>query len=325
MNKISQRIKKRRIELGLSQEELAFKAGYKSRSSINKIENDARNLTQTKIKIIADALNTTPDYIMGWEEINKQYVSVRNFPLYSSISCGKGLFVEDNITEYISLPTTLLSLTKEYFAQLWLSQKEPSLELKTLTMYTNIVKNYLTPLNNIEVKNIETYHIQNIIDNNKEHARTCQLIKLTVKQILKMAVGTRLITYNPAEYVVIPKYRRKEKRLLTHFEDVLSNVSNFSDKRLSLVLLLKYGGLRKSEALALTVNDLNFKTRQITINKAVTYSHNQAVIKETKTKSGNRKIPMLNNVYDFFYQYVKTLNCEYIFYIFWRSQEQCRT
>lgn len=63
---IGQRIKKRREELGMSQEELAKMLGYKSRSSINKIELDARNLTQPKIKAIADALLVTPGYIMGW-------------------------------------------------------------------------------------------------------------------------------------------------------------------------------------------------------------------------------------------------------------------
>ena len=39
----------------LPEDELAKKIGYKSRSSINKIELDQNNLTQTKIKIIADA------------------------------------------------------------------------------------------------------------------------------------------------------------------------------------------------------------------------------------------------------------------------------
>lgn len=65
---IGDRIRIRREELNLSQDELAHKLGYKSRSSINKIEKDGRELPQSKIKAIADALETTPSYIMGWEE-----------------------------------------------------------------------------------------------------------------------------------------------------------------------------------------------------------------------------------------------------------------
>lgn len=71
MSTIGNRIKIRREELGLSQDELARRLGYKSRSSINKIELDQRNLTQSKIKAIADALETTPSYIMGWDELDQ--------------------------------------------------------------------------------------------------------------------------------------------------------------------------------------------------------------------------------------------------------------
>lgn len=70
--KIGERIKYRREELGLSQDELARRLGYKSRSSINKIENDASGLPQTKIVAIASALQTTPSYIMGWTEMQQK-------------------------------------------------------------------------------------------------------------------------------------------------------------------------------------------------------------------------------------------------------------
>lgn len=66
--KIGDRIRYRREELEMSQDELARRLGYKSRSSINKIEKDASGLPQTKIVAIASALKTTPAYIMGWEE-----------------------------------------------------------------------------------------------------------------------------------------------------------------------------------------------------------------------------------------------------------------
>ena len=65
---IGQRIRKRREELKMSQEELAHKIGYKSRSSINKIELDIQRLAQNKIKLIADALDTTANYILGIDD-----------------------------------------------------------------------------------------------------------------------------------------------------------------------------------------------------------------------------------------------------------------
>ena len=65
---IGNRVRLLREELRMSQDELATRLGYKSRSSINKIELGQRNLTQSKIKALADALDTTPAYIMGWTD-----------------------------------------------------------------------------------------------------------------------------------------------------------------------------------------------------------------------------------------------------------------
>lgn len=70
--KIGDRIKQRREELGLSQDELAKKLGYKSRSSVNKIERDVSGLPQNKIVEIANALQVTPAYIMGWDKIEQK-------------------------------------------------------------------------------------------------------------------------------------------------------------------------------------------------------------------------------------------------------------
>lgn len=67
---IGSRIKQRREYLRMSQEELAHKVGYKSRSSINKIESDGRGLPQNKIVAFAKALETTPAYLMGWDKDN---------------------------------------------------------------------------------------------------------------------------------------------------------------------------------------------------------------------------------------------------------------
>ena len=62
---IGDRIKARRIELGLTQDELAKQLGYKSRSTINKIELNINDITQPKIIDFAAALDTTVSYLMG--------------------------------------------------------------------------------------------------------------------------------------------------------------------------------------------------------------------------------------------------------------------
>ena len=65
---VGARIAARRIELGMSQDELARRLGYKSRSTVQKIEAGINDITQSKVVKFAEALDTTPAYIMGWDE-----------------------------------------------------------------------------------------------------------------------------------------------------------------------------------------------------------------------------------------------------------------
>lgn len=65
-NDMGKRIADRRKELHLSQTKLAELTGYSDKTAISKIENGQSNLTQTKIVIFADALQTTTMYLMGW-------------------------------------------------------------------------------------------------------------------------------------------------------------------------------------------------------------------------------------------------------------------
>lgn len=65
--KIGERIKEKRKELGLSLEQLATKLG-KNRSTIYRYENgDIENMPLDILVPIADALNVTPAYLMGWD------------------------------------------------------------------------------------------------------------------------------------------------------------------------------------------------------------------------------------------------------------------
>ena len=62
---IGDRIKARRTEIGITQEELAERLGYKSRSSINKIELGITDVSQSRIEDFAKALHTNIGYLLG--------------------------------------------------------------------------------------------------------------------------------------------------------------------------------------------------------------------------------------------------------------------
>jgi transcriptional regulator with XRE-family HTH domain len=64
---IGECIKRRRIEIGLSVDELAMKLG-KNRTTVYRYEsNEIENLPITLLEPLANALNTTPVRLIGWE------------------------------------------------------------------------------------------------------------------------------------------------------------------------------------------------------------------------------------------------------------------
>jgi transcriptional regulator with XRE-family HTH domain len=68
MFSVGERIKEARLMRGFTQQELADKVGYKTKQAIAAIEAGRRDLSQSKVKRFAEALNIPIAYIMGWEE-----------------------------------------------------------------------------------------------------------------------------------------------------------------------------------------------------------------------------------------------------------------
>ena len=70
---IGERIKNRRLELGLTAESVA-KVMNKNRATVYRYEsNDITKLPTTVLEPLAKALQTTPAYLMGWEDEEETY------------------------------------------------------------------------------------------------------------------------------------------------------------------------------------------------------------------------------------------------------------
>ena len=65
---IGDRIKQRRIDLGLTAEDLAKRIG-KSRATVYRYENgDIEDMPTTILEPLSEALHTSPAYLMGWDD-----------------------------------------------------------------------------------------------------------------------------------------------------------------------------------------------------------------------------------------------------------------
>lgn len=110
MATIGNRILERRLELGMSQDELAHLVGYKDRSSIAKIESGERDIRQKKVVAFAEALRTTPQWLMNYDDNQPQPNAqklpndfIRMIPVFESASAGFGANAENRIMEFIPI------------------------------------------------------------------------------------------------------------------------------------------------------------------------------------------------------------------------------
>lgn len=114
---IGKRIKEIRISKNITQDELALKIGT-TKQTIYKYENEiVTNIPSQKIELISNALNTTPDYLMGWSDkstddlysipginpIPKTYKR----PRLGTIACGEPILAEENIETYVDIPDNI--------------------------------------------------------------------------------------------------------------------------------------------------------------------------------------------------------------------------
>lgn len=72
INEILERIRNRRLEMGLSYQDMQDLTGI-SKSTWQRYETGyIKNLGIDKLDLVAKVLNTTPGYLMGWEKPKKQ-------------------------------------------------------------------------------------------------------------------------------------------------------------------------------------------------------------------------------------------------------------
>lgn len=96
---MANRIKERRLAVGLTQEELASKLGLQ-KSAIAKYENGrVENIKRSVISTMASILECSPMYLMGWDDTAPPHpslrpVSTQKLPVLGNIACGQPTFAE---------------------------------------------------------------------------------------------------------------------------------------------------------------------------------------------------------------------------------------
>lgn len=115
MLELYKNIKRRRQQLKMTQTDLALKMGYADKSMIAKIEKGNVDLPQSKILAFANALETTPGELMGWdyeaeptETVDDIYrLDKIKLPMLGKVACGEPIFADEDRESYIMVGTDI--------------------------------------------------------------------------------------------------------------------------------------------------------------------------------------------------------------------------
>jgi integrase len=113
-----------------------------------------------------------------------------------------------------------------------------------------------------------------------------------INQIFNHAVLDGDILFNPCTSVKIPKAKKNPPRSPASISDEQKILESSHKWLFPLVALLT--GLRKGEILALQWQDINFEDKCISVTKSVEHIGKKPHLKEPKTKSGTRTVPLLD-------------------------------
>ena len=100
---IGQKIRARRLELGMTQEELAHKMGYKDKTAINKIELNKNDVNQKNLMRLADALDVSPTYFI--DDVEHETHTSDIVAQYAQKLAELPPNLQDNVMKYIDFLT----------------------------------------------------------------------------------------------------------------------------------------------------------------------------------------------------------------------------
>lgn len=180
-----------------------------------------------------------------------------------------------------------------WFKEWFTTYKEPKgLTSKSLGMYTEKYNRYIKPrIGRMKLKDVKDTHLQKIMNEqagmSSSHA---QKVKQVLQGMFKRARQSRLIPYDPAELLELPRTTKGSHRSLTENERLaILEVAKTSRSGL-WVLTLLYTGMRPGETAALTWSDVDFENNEIHVRAA--RESGTGAIKGPKTAAGVRDIPI---------------------------------
>ena len=184
------------------------------------------------------------------------------------------------------------------WANEWLeTYKKPSVTEKSYKNYKRYIDNVITPqIGGLRLSEVTDIHLQRIINSRLGNSYSdLKHLRDTIKAIFKKARESRLLLYDPSEFIKMPMATKGKRRSITdierkHFLKVVeTHLSGLMFKTMFCC------GLRTGEVTALTWKDIDWDNHLIHVVAAMESGKDE--LKAPKTEAGIRSIPIPDAIY----------------------------
>lgn len=177
----------------------------------------------------------------------------------------------------------------------WLETYKNSVEESTLNKTLKYFEHHILPaIGEYRIEHLNVDICQKFVNDLHEKLVKARTVKAYASKVLDYAVKRDLIQSNPFKLVEMPKKRAYKKAIKTvernfytkeELNALLSVMKEENNKKAYVAIhTLAFTGMRKSELLALTWEDIDFDKKEMTINKALARGlDNRIYLKSTKT------------------------------------------
>ena len=127
-----------------------------------------------------------------------------------------------------------------------------------------------------------------------------QAIFSALCRIFNVAISNGWIKENPCTNAIKPRKNRSVKKKpleIDQIKDILNKTNEYTTYN-AIIQFQLFTGMRIGETLALTWDDIDFKKREIDINKTVNYIKDDFIIGPPKTENSYRTLGMNNAIYN---------------------------
>ena len=197
---------------------------------------------------------------------------------------------------------------------MWLEEAEKRVGPVTFEGYSRMSEDYVIPYfsreeNNFFIDEASFEGIQKFVDyfslgreREPVSPKTIRHFMIVVRQTLVYACRHGYAKENPCNLVVLPKMIKREPTILSEkqlgkFFEIIKD-----DPMFPLIYVTVFLGLRRSEALGLKWDSIDFDARTVTIKHTVVKSETKRIIEQdtTKTASSHRVYPLTSGLLDLF-------------------------